>query len=108
VSDKQSRPPLRQSPQGADDGTFVLFVESRRWLVQNQDRCVANCSPSDGDPLPLAVRQRYTAFAENRVVTLRQAFDELVGIRQARGCFDLLLSSTTPRITDVVANRRCE
>src|SRR5438445_13893438 len=45
--------------------------------------------PRNRDPLFLAARQPDAAFADYRVVALRQLFDEFMGVRRPRRLLDL-------------------
>ena len=84
--------PLINSPQSIDDEAFRFGVESCRGLVQDHDRAVANDGPRDADALPLPARKRITAFTDDRVVTVRHAADEFVGIGHFCRGNDLVVS----------------
>jgi hypothetical protein len=58
----------------------------------------------DRDALAFAARQRLAAFADQRVVAVRQAQDELVGVRGAGGGDDLGARGVGLAVGDVLGN----
>jgi hypothetical protein len=64
-------------------------VDRRGRLVEDQDARVDEQRAGDRDALPFAAGERLAAFADQRVVAVRQAQDEFVGVRGARGGDDL-------------------
>ena len=57
---------------------FGFGVQMRGGFVQDQDGCIFEQCAGYGDALPLAPAELDPAFADNRVVALRQTLDELV------------------------------
>ncbi len=68
---------------------LALGIERRRRLVEQQQRRVAQDGAGDGETLPLAAGQRDAALADQRVEALRQAADELAGLREIGGTRDI-------------------
>ena len=68
---------------------LALRVEGRRRFVQQEDWCIAQHGPRDGDPLTLSARQLQTAFANASIVSLRQLSNKFVGSRIPRSFFNL-------------------
>ncbi len=73
-----------------------FVVERGGCLVQQQDRRVLEKGTRDGDALALPAGQLGAALAHQRLVTLRQRGDELVGAGQPRRLDDLGLAGTGP------------
>ena len=87
---------------------FALHVEACHRLVQDQDRGVADQRARDGDALLLAARKSGAAFADDRVITILQFANELVGICGCRGGHDLLEARLGFSIGDVLPDGRPE
>jgi hypothetical protein len=68
-----------------------LDVERGGGLVQHQDRGVGQEGAGDGHALALAARQLDAALADQGVVALGQAQDEVVGAGLLGGRDDLLV-----------------
>jgi hypothetical protein len=58
-----------------------LSESSERRLVEQEQRRLAQHRARNGDALALAARERHAALANLRIVALRQALDELGGVR---------------------------
>src|SRR5271165_186253 len=54
MSDPESSASLGKSYQGLEDRSFVLLIEARGGLVENQEGSVANRGAGNRDPLSLA------------------------------------------------------
>ena len=73
-----------QQPAHADlDLALGVQVDVGGGLVEDQDARIDQQCARDADALALAARQALAAFADQRVVALRQAQDELVGMGRA-------------------------
>src|SRR5258708_1629754 len=57
-------------------------VQSGTRLIHNQNGRIANDRAGDGDALPLSAGKRCATLSHDGVISLRQLFNELVGIRQ--------------------------
>ena len=108
VGDRDRRPALGQPLERLLDGALGLRVERGRRLVEDEDRRVAQDRPRDRDPLPLAAREAVAALADDGLVAVREAGDQLVDLRRARGLLDLLVGRVGPREAEVVAHARVE
>src|ERR1700676_2656760 len=71
---------LHQTVQRLDDCFFRSGIQTRRGLVEDQDRSIANDGPRNGDTLTLPAGQRYAALAEHGVVPFGHFFDELMRV----------------------------
>src|SRR5271155_5446140 len=67
------------------DDPLALVVERARRLVEDQDSRVHDQGAGDRDALALAARKCGAAFADDRVVALRQFEDEVVRAGEIRG-----------------------
>jgi hypothetical protein len=57
---------------------------ARSWLVEEKDRCVLQQRARDADALLLAARQHAAFVADDRLVAVRLAEDEVVRVRELR------------------------
>ncbi len=104
VSDDEHCAALKQAIDGFLNEALALGVESRRGLIEYQHGRIHQQRASDRDPLPLAAAQTSAAFAEYRVVAVRQLANECVGIGGSRRRFDFLLRVTlATSVGDVAA-----
>ena len=108
MRDDERRPPGAQRLQAVLDHCFALAVEARRRLVEDQDLRVGENRARDRDALPLAARQPDAALADDRVVALLEALDELVAVRDAAHRSDLLARGVRLRVGDVLGDRAVE
>jgi hypothetical protein len=97
-----------QAPKAVLDHLLALAVEARRRLVQDENTRVRQDRARDGDALPLAARQLDAAFADHRVVSLRELADELVAVGDAARLLDLGERGAGPGIADVGRDRAVE
>src|SRR5258708_1748430 len=75
----------------------------RRW---QEKAGASDARPRDRDALPLAAGEARPALPKNRVVTLWQRDDEIVGVGGARRVFDLLTRVRAWRAVGNVASNR--
>ena len=83
VRDEDRRAPAGDAAQGRVDLLFDPSVDRRRCVVEQQDAGIGEQRPRERDALPLTTRQRQALFADHGVVAVRQAHDEVVGLRGA-------------------------
>src|SRR5216683_8453595 len=67
------------------DCSFAFIVECTCRLVENQDGRISEKDAGNAEPLLLPTRELYAAFANLRVVGVRQLHDEVVRMGQFRG-----------------------
>ena len=108
VGDDQRGPPLHERLQGVLDLDLRLRIEGGGRLVQDQDRGILEKGASDGDPLALAAGELRSLLADEGVVALRQAHDEVMGVGGLRRGDDLLFGPSDVAVGDVVADRIVE
>ena len=85
MREDQRRAALHQPIERLLDDRLVLGVDRGERLVEDQDGGVAEQRAGDGDALALATGQPDAALAHHRLIALRQARDELVGVGAAGG-----------------------
>ena len=66
------------------DQPLALGVQIAGRLVQDQDRGILQDGPRDRHPLALAAGELDPPLADQRVISLRQPLDELVGMGPPR------------------------
>ena len=72
VRQDQRRAALHQPVERLLDHGLVLGVDGGQRLVENQDRGIPQQRAGDGDALALSAGERGAAFADARLVALRQ------------------------------------
>ena len=110
VRDRHHRLALHQRVQAGLDRRLDLGVERAGGLVEQQDRCVLQDHPRDGDALALPARELDAALADLRVVAaapgrVGELADEAVGLGAARGLDHLGVARVRAAVQDVVAHR---
>src|SRR5262245_59308511 len=90
MCDDQSRVLAGEFSQVAQDLSLRLAVERRGRLVENIDAGMLEGGARDRNPLLLTTRQLHATFTDLGFITIRQAHDELVQMRDPRGVLDLL------------------
>jgi hypothetical protein len=90
VRDGDGGAALHQVVERLLDLLLGLGVDRRGGLVEDQDARVDEQRAGDADALALAARQALAALADERVVAMRQAQDEVVRVGRARRRDDLL------------------
>ena len=78
MGDHDRRPALHQRFQALHDLGLARSVETRRRLVEDEDRRIAKDRPRDRDPLSLPAREPDAALPELGVVPVGQGLDECV------------------------------
>jgi hypothetical protein len=102
VGDDQRRAALHQVAERLLDELFALGVEAAGRLVQDQDAGRLEHDPGDRQPLPLPARQPHPPLADQGLVAVGQALDELVGVRPPSRLLDLLGAGVRPAVGDVL------
>src|SRR5690606_31725857 len=88
-----------------EDCLFGMTVEAGGGFVEDQDFRVFEDCPRNGHALFFAAGKFQSALADQTVVTLGQAADEVVNIGGACGGFDGCLVGVGSCIGDVVTQR---
>ncbi len=83
---------------------LAFGVERRGRFVQQQDRRIAQHGAGDGDALALAARQFQAAFADARIVAVRQLHDEFVRRRVLRRTLDIRSAGAGSAQRDIVGD----
>src|SRR5471032_2345291 len=86
------------------DFLFRLRVDRGGGLVEDQDARIDQQRAGDRDALALAAGQALSALTDHRVVGLRQAQDEFVRVRGARGGDDLFARRFRFAVGDVLGD----
>ncbi len=108
MPDDDHRPALCKLAQGVLDERFGLRVDVRCRLIENEDARILQEDACNRDPLPLAYGEGDSTLANLRVIPLRQAHDEIVGICGLRRSHDVLLGSVYVAVQDILSNRSGE
>ena len=85
VGNRYRRSPLNEIFQRQLNFAFGFRVDRRGGLVQDQNARIDQQCPSDADSLALAAREELASLADQRIVAVGQAKDELVGAGRAGG-----------------------
>ena len=104
VGDEQRGAALRERAQRVVDRLLGGGVDRGGGVVEHQDPRVGEHRPGQRDPLPLAAGEREPALADDRVVAVGQALDELVRLRGPRGGPHLLVGGVGAAVGDVGAD----
>src|SRR5262249_15879548 len=108
VRDNQRRAALAKFGQRFLDMALRFRIESRRGLVEQDDRAVLDQRPSDGDALALTARKLPAVLADRRVVARGKTHNEIVSVRSLRRRDDVSLGSSKLAERNVVAHRAAE
>src|SRR5918994_5521690 len=90
VGDDDARPALQQRGQGSLDDRLRARVYVARRLVEDEDARVCQDRPGEREQLALALAECSASLTQNRVVTVREGLDEVVGVDHAGRGLDLL------------------
>ena len=90
------------------DQLLALRVEIARRLVEDQDLRRREDRARDREPLLLPARELHAALADECLVALGQARDELVRVRAERRVLDLRVGRVVAAVRDVVAHGAVE
>ena len=101
---------LHQRVQALLDGGFNLAVQRAGGLVQKQDGRVFQHHAGDGNALALAAAELHAALAHEGLeagaaLGVRQARDELIGMRALGRAVHLGRRGVGPAVEDVVSHR---
>src|ERR1700683_18970 len=103
VGNDEGRAVTHQLRKSRLDVTLGLAVEGGSGFIENEDRCVLEQCPRNGDALALAAREQHAAIAHQRVQAARLIAHELEYVRSFRGTLDRLIRCRAPE-GDVVAD----
>ena len=87
---------------------LALRIQIAGRFVENQDLGRREDRPGDGQALLLAAGELDAALADERLVSLGQLHDELVGIGAPRGILHLRIGGIVAAVGDVVPHRPVE
>jgi hypothetical protein len=82
VGDPEGRSVLGQSLQRGEDRSLVLLVQAGGRFVEDQEWGISNGGARDGDPRSLPAGGRHAALPDRGVITLGEAPDERMGVRE--------------------------
>src|ERR1700730_8756081 len=92
----------RETLDAVHHSRLGLDVESGGWLVQDEDRSVAQEGARDRQPLLLALRKGGAGFTDHGVVTLRQRHNHRVDAGETRRLLYLLRRGIRPAVGEIV------
>ena len=101
MGDDETRPVVHEVREGVLDQHLGFRIEGGGRLVQDQDRRVTENCPRNRNPLPLPTRKPLAALPDQGLILVVEAYDELVGVRGARGRLDFLASSVGLAVCNV-------
>src|SRR5436309_3024875 len=104
MRDNERGAALHQALHSTDDGVFRPRIDGTRWLVENEDRRVLEKGASERNALALATREAHATLTDLRLVSIRQANDELMSVREFRRFYDLLFTGLRPSVRDVLGD----
>ena len=84
---------LHQVCQSLLNKQLRLRIQSRSSFIEDKDRGIYENCPGDGDSLTLTAGKKNTAFADERVITLRKLIYKIGSEGDASGIFDLFITS---------------
>ena len=105
MRDDETGAAFHQPEQGLLYAHLCAGIHAAGSLVENQNTWIGQNGAGDGQQLPLPLAQVAAALRKLRVVTLGQAADELVRVRQFGGGNDLFVGSIEPPVADVLCHR---
>src|SRR5947208_2497842 len=85
MGDHEHGAAAHQVPHRPENPRFRFGVDGARGLVEDHHRTVLQEGAGECDALSLAPRELRAALADLRVITPRQAYDELVRVGGVRG-----------------------
>src|SRR5436190_8946613 len=106
MADEKRGLPSHQTLERLDHELLVFDIEAGRGLVEQEYRGIPDHGARDGHTLPLTARQRRPSGADDGVVTVLEAADELIDPRRASGTHDFLERRVGRAVSDVLENRR--
>ncbi|MNJ59822.1 hypothetical protein D3C77_555240 [compost metagenome] len=84
---------------------LALGIEGTGGFVQQQDRCIHQQCPSNGQALALTTRQSQPRITQVGLIALRQLQNEFMGMGTARRGFHLGVGSLGMSVADVLLDR---
>src|SRR5581483_11467588 len=108
VCDHERRAAAHHLRERGPDLVLLRRVDRRRCIVEDQHLRVGEDRARDRDALALAAREREPTLAEQRLVALGQALDELLGAGQLGRACDVLVAGVRRGEPDVALDRVAE
>ena len=108
MSNDQGRASGHSALQRLKDEALGSRVQAGSWLIEDHDGGVAQHRSRDGYPLFLAAGEGGRALGYNCVVTIGEAVDEFVGVRDSRRRSDLIVAGPGASEGDVFPDRSAE
>ncbi len=105
MGDDENGSARNELAQGLLDEGFVVGVHQDGGFIQDQDGGVAQESPCDGEPLALPGRECCAPQADDRVVTVRQLHNEIIGPGGPNRGLDLVGRSPGPSHAEIRRHR---
>ena len=105
MRDDEARAPPHHGGERLLDLQLGARVDGAGRLVQNQHRRQRQHEPRDAEQLPLPGGESCARVGQGRIIALRQARDEAVGMGGLRRGLDLGLRGLRPCQRDVLAHR---
>src|SRR5437773_7524958 len=104
MGDNDRGPASHQALHSFDDGVFRPSIDGTRWLVENKDGRALEKGAGERNALALAAREAHATLTDLRLVSLWQASDELMSVRELRCFYDLLFCGVWASVRDVLGD----
>src|SRR6266852_5998591 len=108
VRDQENGAPCTHLAQVPLNDALGFVVEGARGLIEDQNAGIDDERPRNGNPLPLATRQRAAVLADHGVVAFGKSRDEVVRSRKPRGASDGIQGLARIGQGDIVPHRAIE
>ena len=108
MGDDDGRPADHQPFQCLLNQQLGLGVDGRGRLVEDQNGCILQHGPRDGESLPLAAGELHAPLADQRVISLGKLLDELLGVGDPRRLDHLAIGRSGAAEPDILADGAVE
>ena len=98
VCDDERRAAVSQRAKSVLNECFAFAIEARRGFIQDEQPGVRQNCARNRDALALTARQAHAALADDRVVALLEALDELVTVSDPADRDDLRTACVRTRV----------
>lgn len=105
VGDDEAGAPLHQVQHRRLNMLLRARVHTAGGLIQNQNGGVGQNGAGNSQQLPLPLAQIAAPLRQRCLVALRQAMDELIGVRQPRRRHHFLIAGLQTAVSNIVPNR---
>src|SRR5258708_18769164 len=83
-------------------------IQVARRFIQNQNGCIPQDGPRDGDALFLSARESSASLGDEGLIALREPLNKLIGVGGHRGSNDFFVARTGTTKSNVLADGAAE